>query len=167
MLAQSHRYMHIYIVEPGLELSSDHKPATYFTQMLFDLILTNKIKVEANQVTVEYINSSGQMDSDQLCLNKNQKLTFFYQMVPQQNPAPHILLLFFFFFFPIFRAFRCTNPKYNRRFRQKWNGCAGSEGNGITLVLESCRSHPCGHHILFTMKLYLVLRPQHLLVERN
>ena len=90
--------MHIYIVEPGLELSSDHKPATYFTQMLFDLILTNKIKVEANQVTVEYINSSGQMDSDQLCLNKNQKLTFFYQMVPQQNPAPHILLLFFFFF---------------------------------------------------------------------
>lgn len=92
--------MHIYIVEPGLELSSDHKPATYFTQMLFDLILTNKIKVEANQVTVEYINSSGQMDSDQLCLNKNQKLTFFYQMVPQQNPAPHILLLFFFFFFP-------------------------------------------------------------------
>lgn len=68
--------------------------------MLFDLILTNKIKVEANQVTIEYINSSGQMDSDQLCLNKNQKLTFFYQMVPQQNPAPHILLLFFFFFFP-------------------------------------------------------------------
>ena len=60
-------------------------------------MLTNKIKVEANQVTIEYINSSGQMDSDQLCLNRNQKLTFFYQMVPQQNPAPHILLLLFFF----------------------------------------------------------------------
>lgn len=94
--------------------------------MVFGLILTNKIKVEANQVNIEYIDSSGQMDADQLCLNRNQKLTFFYQMVPLQNPAPHILLLLF----PPF-------SEHSDVQIQSLTGCASSEGNGVTLVLES------------------------------
>lgn len=134
----------------GLEpSSSNHKSATYVTQVVLSLekkiIINNKIKLETYQVNIE-CNSNVQTKLIQTSYGQTETRTW-PSLVPRylcrtQYPTSCCL------FFSIFRAHRCTDPKYTRCFRQKWNDRAASEGNGVNLVLESCRSHPvdCSPH---------------------